>query len=268
MVQHGINAPGRETALEQVPNRPSSASSIVPSEARPLPARFQTYLAGLRLNHEKPYMGTYPGLRSMPWYEPQQFQLVRDLEAAADKIAAELRALSGSGFHDEAEEIDRTGRWSVLFLYRAGQKNGDNCRRLPETVAVIEANRTARSLAGGAYFSVLAPGTRVAPHEGPTNMRLRCHLGIDVPDGCALRVSGETHTWQEGRCVVFDDTFTHEVWNTSDRERVVLVVDLWHPDLTDDEVALLRGLHRYAIEAGTRVARLWDRGRVNASLTT
>jgi aspartate beta-hydroxylase len=203
-------------------------------------------------------MTIYPGLRSTPWHDPRQFQLVRDLEAAADKVAAELHAIPRTGFQDEPEAIPRTAQWSVLFLYQRGRKNADNCSRLPETFAVIEANRTVRDLVGFAYFSILAPGTHVAPHAGPTNMRLRCHLGFDVPDGCALRADGETRTWQEGRCVVFDDHFTHEVWNTSDRERVALVVDLWHPDLTDDEVALLDGLHRYATANGTTMAEHWD----------
>ena len=229
-----------------------------------LPARFQTYLAGLSSNHTNPRMTMYPGLSSMPWHDPQQFQLVRDLEAAADKIAAELRALPGTEFHDQAEKIARSGRWRVLFLYERERKNEENCSRCPQTLAVIEANRTVLSLGGLAYFSTLAPGARVAPHTGPTNMRLRCHLGIDVPEGCGLRVGGTTHTWQEGRCVVFDDSFTHEVWNRSNRERVVLVVDLWHPDLTDDEVSLLNGLHRYATATGTQLARYWEDNRAKA----
>jgi hypothetical protein len=243
---------------------PAERPSTTPS-ARALPARFQTYLAGLRSNHSNPRMTMYPGLSSMPWHDPQQFQLVRDLEAAADKIAAELRALPGSGFQDQAEKIARSGRWRVLFLYERGRKNEENCSRCPETLAVIEANRTVLSLGGLAYFSALAPGTRVAPHTGPTNMRLRCHLGIDVPEGCGLSVGGTTCTWQEGRCVVFDDSFSHEVWNRSNRERVILVVDLWHPDLTDDEVSLLNGLHRYASATGTQLAHYWEDNRAKAA---
>ena len=243
-----------------------AAESTARSNGDPqLPARFQTYIAGLRTNRKNPRMTIYPGLLSTPWHYPQQFQLVRDLEAAADKIAAEVRALAGREFQDQAENIDRTGRWSVLFLYERGRKNEHICSQCPETVAAIEANRTVLSLGGLAYFSRLEPGTQVAPHTGPTNMRLRCHLGIDVPEGCGLRVGGTTRKWQEGRCVVFDDSFTHEVWNTSDRERVVLVVDLWHPDLTNDEVALLHGLHRYATATGTGLVRYWNRNRAKAA---
>jgi hypothetical protein len=258
----------RQTLAEQLPKQPIKDGYMGQQNGvQPLPARFQTYLSGLRSNHNSPRMRIYPGLRSEPWHDPQQFQLAHDLEAAADKIAAEAHALDASGFQDEPEDIQRTGRWSVLFLYKKGRKVEDNCTRCPETVSVIEANRTTRGLAGIAYFSVLAPNTHVAAHTGPTNMRLRCHLGIDVPDGCALRVGGETKTWQEGRCVVFDDRFTHEVWNNSDRERVVLVVDFWHPDLTDDEVELLKGLERYAIATSNKVARYWGRNQAVVSGT-
>ena len=54
-----------------------------------------------------------------------------------------------------------------------------------------------------------------------------------------------------GAGIVFDDSFEHDVWNDGDRRRVVLVLDLWHPDLSDDEVALLAGLHRYGAANGS-----------------
>jgi aspartate beta-hydroxylase len=50
-----------------------------------------------------------------------------------------------------------------------------------------------------------------------------------------LRVGGETHAWREGRCVTFDDSFEHEAWNRSDRDRVVLILDSWNPDLSEVE---------------------------------
>jgi hypothetical protein len=239
-------------------------TGLLPDEGSappPLPARFQKYLAGLRTNHDKPRMPRYSGLRAMPWHEAQQFRLARDLEAAADTVAAEVHALAGSGFHEEAENINRSGRWNVLFLYERGRKNEHNCSLCPQTAAIIEANRTVLSLGGLAYFSMLEPGTQVAPHRGPTNIRLRCHLGVDVPQRCGLRVGGVERTWEEGRCLVFDDSFTHEAWNNSAQPRLVLVVDIWHPDLTDDETALLTGLHRYATATGIQLVRYWDRNR-------
>jgi aspartate beta-hydroxylase len=69
------------------------------------------------------------------------------------------------------------------------------------------------------------------------------HLPLVIPEGdCKLVVGGEAHAWQEGRCVTFDDTFLHEAWNRTDRQRVVLILDTWNPYLTEPECIALRDL--------------------------
>ena len=61
-------------------------------------------------------------------------------------------------------------------------------------------------------------------------------LGSGNPP-CWLRVDDVTVTVQEGVAIVFDDSFEHEAANEHDTEpRVVLVVDFWHPDFSDEEV--------------------------------
>jgi aspartate beta-hydroxylase len=86
-------------------------------------------------------------------------------------------------------------------------------------------------------YSVFKPGTHLLPHQGVTNSRVVGHLPLIVPEQCALNVGGELHEWQEGRVVVFDDTFEHEAWNRSGSTRVVLIFDLWNPYLTEAERA-------------------------------
>mgnify|MGYP003309273515 CR=1 FL=1 len=49
--------------------------------------------------------------------------------------------------------------------------------------------------------------------------------------GCRIRVGAEWRTWAEGRCLLFDDSFEHEVRNDTDRARVVLLLRFFHPDL-------------------------------------
>ncbi len=58
-------------------------------------------------------------------------------------------------------------------------------------------------------------GTVLQPHRGVTNTRVVAHLPLIVPPDCALEVGGELHHWQEGRVVVFDDTYEHGAWNRS-----------------------------------------------------
>jgi aspartate beta-hydroxylase len=223
-----------------------------------LPERFAEYIATLRDAGEAPSMSRYPGLPSQPWYDPATMPAALELERAAPQIIAEYRRLDPRAFAPENEPIARTGAWDVFILYERGRRHDERCRLFPAVTAIVEAHRTVRSLAGLVYFSRLAPHSRVAPHRGPTNMRVRTHLGIDIPPECGIRVGDTSATWQTGKCIAFDDSFPHEVWNESDRERIVLVVDLWHPDLSDDEVRLLEGFQRYIERAASGLERYWS----------
>jgi hypothetical protein len=251
-------------ALREAPRPPAPAPAApAKEEARPddggLPPRFARYIAGLRTNAERPMLQFYPGLRATPFHDARAFPIVADLERLSAEIAAEARALDPDHFQDEAEDIGRTGKWGVAFLLEMGRRNEQNLARCPATRWIVDHHRTLTTHAGLMYFSTLGPGARVTPHHGPTNVRLRCHLGLEVPDGCGMQVGGIRGGWEEGRCVVFDDSFLHEVYNDGDRRRVVLVLDLWHPDLDDDEIALLAGLHRYGADNAATAARYWAR---------
>ena len=181
-------------------------------------------------------------------------------------IRHELLAVSQTEFHAEAEKLERKGSWDVLHFFERGRKNEQNSALCPVTVDVIEQHATVTTLAGLAYASKMASGTHVAAHCGPTNLRLRCHMGIQVPVGdCALRVGSEVRGWEQGKCIVFDDSLEHEAWNHTDGTRLVLIVDVWHPDLFAGEIALLEGLHRYSEIMADSLARYWlanDRARI------
>ncbi len=87
---------------------------------------------------------------------------------------------------------------------------------------------------------------------------MRCHLGIHIPTGdCALRVGDETRSWQEGKCLVFDDSLEHESWNHTREHRIMLIVDLWHPELMPVETAFLEGLHRYGAYQADSLNAYW-----------
>jgi len=80
---------------------------------------------------------------------------------------------------------------------------------------------------------------RIAPHFGHTNARLICHLPLIVPEGCGLRVGNETRPWIEGQTLIFDDSMEHEAWNGSGRPRVVLLFEIWRPELSAEERRLV-----------------------------
>lgn len=166
--------------------------------------------------------GAYPDLESRPWHDASGFPLAAYLESHFAEIRDEVLALC------------------------------------PVTTRGIETLPAMRTAAGLIYVSRMRSGAHIRPHRGPTNLRLRCHLGISVPDGdCALRVGDDTRQWQEGRCLVFDDYLEHEAWNHTAQDRIVLIVDLWHPGLSATEVRLLEWLHGYSYGYARRLHRYW-----------
>ena len=222
-------------------------------------ARFQQYMSLFADNAANPRMFRYPSLRSRPFHNAETFPIVVDLEANFEQIRQEVLALDENSFHPESEKsIKRSGSWQVLMLYERGRKNQANCDLCPTITRIIERNNTVKTLAGLMYVSRMSPHTAIQAHHGPTNMRLRCHLGIQVPGGdCAIKVGEEIRHWEEGRCLVFDDYYQHEAWNHTDEMRTVVILDIWHPELSRREIQLLEGLHRYVAAQTQSLNNYW-----------
>ena len=136
------------------------------------------------------------------------------------------------------------GNWNTYYFYSNGHKYQDHCQKCPVTAGIL-AEMDGVDTVGQAYFSVMSPSTHVTAHCGPTNARIRCHLGLIVPETSVIRVNQTKLHWRELRCIVFDDSFEHEVWNP-DAERVVLIIDLWHPDLTEEERWALATISKFS----------------------
>jgi aspartate beta-hydroxylase len=113
---------------------------------------------------------------------------------------------------------------------------------------------------GIAKFSAVTPGTHITPHCGFGNFKLRCHLGLTDAPGCEMRVGSEIRRWEDGKCMVFDDSLQHEVWNKGDRTRIVLLFDFWHPDLAPGEVAVLKDF--FALFNRLHVLAGWKRSQM------
>ncbi|QBB69090.1 aspartyl beta-hydroxylase [Pseudolysobacter antarcticus] len=202
--------------------------------------------------YQKPKFLYFPDLPTRAYFASDLFPWQVELEKHTDIIRAEMQALLtepdalepflGVPTPAEGDQYLRGGSqgapaWDAFFFYRHGERQDANCARCPQTAAIIDALPIVRirEHAPEICFSVLTPGTHILPHHGVTNTRLVTHLPLIVPEDCAIRVGGEEHSWQEGRCVTFDDTFEHEAWNRSQSTRVVLILDSWNPYLTEVE---------------------------------
>lgn len=209
---------------------------------------------------QRPKFLYFPGLPGGPYHDPAlqpwSAQLV-DAVAALRTQALALLAEDAGAFEDFlglSADADKTGyiggqgerpAWDAFFFYRHGRRYDANHARAPGASALLDSIELCRvpGQAPEVCFSVLAPGSHILPHHGTTNTRLVYHLPLVVPGDCALNLIGHgEHAWQEGRPMMFDDTYQHEAWNRSSRTRIVLLMDCWNPHLTPAERAAVLAL--------------------------
>ena len=165
-----------------------------------------------------------------------EFPWVAELERSWRDIRAELDGLlvhpeDIPAFHQispDQQRISKGDNWKTFAFYVYGNRLDDNCERCPGTASLLDRLPALQN----AWFSILAPRYHIPPHRGPTRAVIRCHLGLKVPEErerCWLRVDHEIRHWEEGRCLIFDDTYEHEVHNDTDQVRVVLFLDFDRP---------------------------------------
>ena len=198
---------------------------------------------------QQPSVFYYPYLAQRQFFERDEFDWVSKIEAATPAIRDELLALlEDADFRPYVEnDPDRPHRdfhglnedpsWTALYLWRDGKAVEENARRCPKTMAALEKVPLSRigSRTPAVLFSRLEPGAHIPPHSGMLNCRLICHLPLIVPPGCWLRVGNETRQWEEGKLLIFDDSIEHEAKNPADKLRIILLFDVWRPELTDEE---------------------------------
>uniref|UniRef100_A0A8C0KTN3 Aspartyl/asparaginyl beta-hydroxylase n=1 Tax=Canis lupus dingo TaxID=286419 RepID=A0A8C0KTN3_CANLU len=183
------------------------------------------------------------GLKAQPWWTPKETgytELVKSLERNWKLIRDEGLAVMDKAkglFLPEDENLREKGDWSQFTLWQQGRKNENACKGAPKTCSLLDKfPETTGCRRGQIKYSIMHPGTHVWPHTGPTNCRLRMHLGLVIPkEGCKIRCANETKTWEEGKVLIFDDSFEHEVWQDATSFRLIFIVDVWHPELTPQQ---------------------------------
>lgn len=215
------------------------------------------------LRKTRPYRSSpthfhYPGLTEREFHPRSRFPWLAAIEAETATIRAEMEALLASGRgellpylqygeHEALAQwraLNRNPDWTAIHLLRGGERIAANADACPRTMALL--GKVLQPVIPGAspnaMFSLLAPHTTIPPHVGVNNTRLLCHVPLVVPPGCWFRVGAQTRDWREGEAFVFDDTIEHEASNPSDALRVVMIFDLWHPDLDPVECAAVSAI--------------------------
>lgn len=207
---------------------------------------------------QTPLMYFYPDLPYVQFADCSQFDWVPKLESTIQAIREEsLGLLKGHAdfrpyikannarpqgdVHGMLENPD----WSTLFLWENGAAVDEIVELCPQTFdAVVDAVPLCHigPRAPSVMLSLLRPGARIPPHTGMINCRYICHLPLIVPADCGFRVGEQTIEWQEGKIIAFDDSVQHEAWNNSAHDRLVLIFDIWRPELGAEEREMVRAL--------------------------
>ena len=200
---------------------------------------------------QKPEIFFYLGLTSKPWYESSDYEILKFISNTLEKGAQDIEEewlsnrlnkgvlvsrYESSDLYPSLQEDD----WGTLILWKKGGGFTKAAYSFfPKTVKILSELKSFIIPFGEAVFLVLKPGVVIPPHHDESNIDITCQLGLIIPDNCAIRVGRETRTWVKGKTLFFDHSFEHEAWNNSDRERVILLIDLYHPELTRIEKLLL-----------------------------
>lgn len=210
------------------------------------------------LYRSAPRLFHLPELPERAFFDPKDFSWVTALQAQTAAIREELEGLLREREHRFKPYVERSpGRavaeeggmldnpdWTACYLWKNGAAVRDVQERCPRTTAALSQLPLALvpGRAPNVLFSLLRPGTHIPPHHGFLNTRCIVHLPLIVPAAnppCRLRVGAETHAWREGEVVIFDDSFEHEAWNPSTELRVVLLFEVWRPELSELERGLV-----------------------------
>jgi aspartate beta-hydroxylase len=181
----------------------------------------------------------------------------RTIRAEALTVAHRLNEVPR--FHEimpeQASISANDGRdWRMFILKAYGVEQPRNMAACPQLAAIVRACPDVLS----ASFSFLGPRKHIPPHRGPIRGIIRFYMMLSMPltqDGtpaAVLRVADVEHRLGDGDYLLWDDTFEHEAWNTSEEVRIVLSLDVWRSRMPADMKLLTAALVRL-VRLGIRV---------------
>ena len=163
-------------------------------------------------------------------------------------ILNELRTIRNR-IHTETREFIYTGTWRSLTLWESNiatdlpatkifKETMELLMSMPSFQTIYELSSTSPSFRGFTVrISQLKPNTIILPHFGLTNTRLRLQIPLIIPQGdLFIYAHDKTSTWQLGQPLILDDSFIHGVYNHTNDDRIVLLVDLPHPEASLDAI--------------------------------
>jgi hypothetical protein len=244
---HGMLEHGRKVIAQSSEEFATHLSDVLTD--RHLPPRISQaidLLMGRReLYFQQPAMFYFPGLPQRDFYERGEFDWVEEMESRTPALRDELDDVLATGHRFRPYVETRDDRpppnnhlrddesWGAHYFIRNGEIEQEASARCPQTMAALALADMPRipNRSPMALWSALRPGTHIKPHHGLLNTRLICHLPLLTPEGCALRCGATMRTWEKGRMLIFDDSVEHEAWNRGESLRVILLFEIWRPEI-------------------------------------
>jgi len=123
------------------------------------------------------------------------------------------------------DENDLKG-WDMYPMKVLGNNVNKNLEKCPFMTKFLNDHPNVYS----AFFSIIRSGKHLTPHTGPYAGILRYQLGLDIPKGeCFITIGGEKRYWENGKSLLFDETFLHSVNNDTLHDRTILFIDIAKP---------------------------------------
>lgn len=214
---------------------------------------------------QQPSVLYYPGLAQRRFFDPAEFPWLKPMLALLPAMKAELAAAAANdpgGFTPYVEiqpnrpapnnPLLGSEAWTAFHFWRNGAVVDDNAKRCPATMEAL-AHAPMPQVPGrspNAHWSRLQPGAHIAPHFGMLNTRLICHIPIQTAPSCTLRVGSETREWEDGVPLIFDDSMEHEARNAGSAERVVLLFEIWRPEIPEEDQSAIARIFQAIGDSG------------------
>jgi aspartyl/asparaginyl beta-hydroxylase (cupin superfamily) len=212
-----------------------------------------------------PTLFSFPGIKSSPLWNKKDFKIVKILEEnysiikqeylkkQSEKLESSSKGIENDYKTTDHEKYLHQGNWEWNSFISKGSKQDSFKLNFPKTYEILDSieDKMLNLPFSYAFFSKLTAGSKISAHYGPCNIRLRVHLGIDVPSDCNLKLADKIIHWEEGKCIVFDDTYLHEVHNSNKQmDRTILLFDIWHPEISLEERESIEKLFKSAYDQG------------------
>jgi aspartate beta-hydroxylase len=189
-----------------------------------------------------------PGLAAREFYDTNQFpwcqklaSRYKEIREEFDAVTADMAKLKQEGNNIWAGALTEGAGsygvgWKTLVLMDRGVWDAVNVNLFPMTAKAV---KDSGAPVVEVFFASMDAKSDIKLHSDFTNFVVTSHLALDIPQSgenkCRLTIGDTTRQWINGEVMVFDTSIMHAAVNEADKTRYILMLRLWHPDLTDVE---------------------------------